>query len=175
MFTCCQITCTISWLSCEQLPYPSQQPRISRIWQRDKSKVPQLISTYKYFLPQYSFSTLPFSIPKFIFSAATSTKSSRTPAVKIFFSQNLQASDSSFFSKGNGYQLHRACGLSIPISSFLYCNSLYSCRFIYLVFSSYFLPFLIQNYRIWVTRLLFLLRNPTFNAWVEWAIEIPLI
>jgi hypothetical protein len=30
--------------------------------QRDKSKIPPLISTYKYFLPQYSSSTLPFSI-----------------------------------------------------------------------------------------------------------------
>jgi len=36
--------------------------------QRDKSKIPPLISTYKYFLPQYSSSTLPFCMPNLIFS-----------------------------------------------------------------------------------------------------------
>jgi hypothetical protein len=36
--------------------------------QRDKSKIPPLISTYKYFLPQYSSSTLPFSISNLISS-----------------------------------------------------------------------------------------------------------
>jgi len=36
--------------------------------QRDKSKIPQIILTYKYLLPQYSFSTLPFSISNLIFS-----------------------------------------------------------------------------------------------------------
>ena len=54
--------------SCEQLPYPSEQPRISRTRQRDKSKIPPLISTYKYFLPQYSSSILPFSISNLVFS-----------------------------------------------------------------------------------------------------------
>jgi hypothetical protein len=38
--------------------------------QRDKSKIPPLISTYKYLLPLYSSSTLPFSIPNLIFSGS---------------------------------------------------------------------------------------------------------
>ena len=67
MITCCQITCTILWLSCEQLPYPPEHPRISRIRQRDKLEIPLLTSTYKYLLPQHSFPTLPSSIPRFIF------------------------------------------------------------------------------------------------------------
>jgi hypothetical protein len=82
MITCCQITCTIPWLSCEQLPYLSEQPRISRIRQRDKSKIPLLIPAYKYFLPQYSSSTSSFLILKFIPLAAALTKSSRSSAVK---------------------------------------------------------------------------------------------
>ena len=69
-------------------------------------------------------------------------KAQESPAAKSFFSQNLQASNSSFFPEGNGCQLHCAWGKSIPISSFLYCSSLYSCRFIYIVFFlPIFLPF----------------------------------
>ena len=58
MTACCQIICTIPWLPCEQLPYLPEHPRISRIRQRDKSELPLLTLSYKYFLPWYSFSTL---------------------------------------------------------------------------------------------------------------------
>jgi hypothetical protein len=82
MITCCQITCTIPLLSCEQLPYPSEQPRISWIRQRDKSRIRLLIPTYKYFLHQYSSSTSSFLILKFVSPAAVLTKSSRSSTVK---------------------------------------------------------------------------------------------
>jgi len=45
-------------------------------------KIPLLIPTYKYFLPQYSSSTLSFLILKFISPTAALTKSSRSLAVK---------------------------------------------------------------------------------------------
>ena len=97
MITYHQITYTIPWLSCGQLPYPSEQPQISWIRQRDKSKIPLLISTYKYFLPQYSSSTSSFPILKFISPAEALMKSLRTSAVKklsygkaLLESSNLQ-------------------------------------------------------------------------------------
>ena len=66
----CQITCTISWLSYEQLPYPPEHPRFSQIRQRDKSKMPLLSLSYKYLLLRHYLSTLPFCIFKPIFLAA---------------------------------------------------------------------------------------------------------
>ena len=64
MTACCQITCAIPWLSCEQLPYPPEHPRISRMWQRDKSDLPLPVLSYKYFLLRYTFSILSFYSPK---------------------------------------------------------------------------------------------------------------
>jgi len=61
---CCQITCAIPWLSCEQLPYSPEHPRISRMRQRDKSDLPLPVLSYKYFLLGYSFSILTFYSPK---------------------------------------------------------------------------------------------------------------
>ena len=133
MITYCQITYTIPWLMCEQLPYSSKQPQFSWIQQRDKSKIPLLTSTYKYFLPQHSFSTLPSSIPMFISPAAALTKNSRTPAAKAS-PRIFKSSTSSSSSGRNGCQLHRAWGQSIPILSFLYSNPLLFCKFIYLAF-----------------------------------------
>ena len=132
MITCCQITYTIPWLSCEQLPYPSKQPRISRIWQRDKSKIPLLISTYKYLLPHHSFSTLPSSIPKFISSAVALTKNKNSSNKSL--PQNLL--------------LHReemAVNFTVPEVNlfpsffFLYCNPF---TFLQVYLLSLFFPFL---------------------------------
>ena len=64
MITCHQIIHTIPLLLCEQLPYPFEQPRILRIWQRDKSRIPLLSLSYKYILLKHSSSTLPFQSPK---------------------------------------------------------------------------------------------------------------
>jgi len=92
-----------------------------QIRQRDKSKIPLLTSTYKYFLPQHSFFTLPYSIPKFIFPAVALTKNSRTPAAKAS-PKIFNSSTPSSSSGRNGYQLHRVWGQSIPILLCLYCN-----------------------------------------------------
>jgi len=74
---CCQITCAIPWLSCEQLPYQSEHPWISRMWQRDKSDLPLPVLSYKYFRLEYSFSTLSFYSPKLTFPAAAPPKASK--------------------------------------------------------------------------------------------------
>ena len=60
MTTCCQITCAIPGLPCEQLPYPPEYPRISQMRRRDKSDLPLPSLSYKYFLLQYSSSILSF-------------------------------------------------------------------------------------------------------------------
>ena len=67
----CQITCAIPWLPCEQLPYPPEHPRISRMRQRDKSDLPLPSLSYKYFLLRYSSSILSFYslIPTFLAAA----------------------------------------------------------------------------------------------------------
>jgi len=72
----CQITCTIPWLPCEQLPYPPEYSRTSRMRQRDKSDLPLPVLSYKYFLLQYSFSILSFYSPKSTFLAAASLEDS---------------------------------------------------------------------------------------------------
>jgi len=68
MTACCQIICAIPCLSCEQLPYPPEHPRISRMRQRDKSDLPLPSLSYKYFLLRYSSSILSFYnlIPSFL-------------------------------------------------------------------------------------------------------------
>ena len=47
MTASCQITCTIPWLPCEQLPYLPEHPQISRMRQRDKSDLPLPVLSYK--------------------------------------------------------------------------------------------------------------------------------
>ena len=71
-----QITCAIPWLSCEQLPYLSEHPRISRMRQRDKWDLPLPVLSYKYFLLEYS-STLSFYSPKLTFPAVAPPKASK--------------------------------------------------------------------------------------------------
>jgi len=68
----CQITCAIPWLPCEQLSYPPEHPRISRMRQRDKSDLPLPFLSYKYFLLWYSSSILSFYNLKPTFLAAAS-------------------------------------------------------------------------------------------------------
>ena len=77
MTACCQITCAIPWLTFEQLPYPPEHPRLSRIRQRHKSDLTPPILSYKYFLLRYSFSILSFYGSKSTFLAAALLKSSK--------------------------------------------------------------------------------------------------
>ena len=74
MTACCQITCAIPWLSCEQLPYPPEHPQISRMRQRDKSDLPLPFLSYKYFLLRYSSPILSFYSLKPTFLAAAPFK-----------------------------------------------------------------------------------------------------
>ena len=85
---CCQITCAIPWFSCEQLPYPPEHPRISRMWQRDKSNLPLPVLSYKYFLLGYSFSTLSFLSQKSTFLGGGITQRLRGLQQRPFFTNS---------------------------------------------------------------------------------------
>ena len=140
MTTCCQITCTILWLLCEQLPYPPEHPRISRIRQGDKSDIPLLTLPYKYFLRLHSFSTLPSCIPKPISLAATSSKSPRTP---VNLPQWFLKSSISFF-LGKKWLSTSSSPRLIYSNLFLSLPYFFTfCRSIYLVY--FFLPFCSSN------------------------------
>ena len=91
MTACRQITCTIPWLPCEQLPYPPEHPRISRMRQRDKSYLPLPVLSYKYFLLGYSFSIMSFYSPKSTFLAAASPENLRN-FIKSFLRQSSKSS-----------------------------------------------------------------------------------
>jgi len=107
MTVCCQITCAISWLPCEQLPYPPEHPLISRMRQRDKSDLPLPDLSYKYFLLRYSFSILSFYSPKSTFLAAAPPEDPKN------FNKGLLHQSSSLRSsslRGNGHQLRRSWG-----------------------------------------------------------------
>jgi len=101
----CQITCAIPWLPCEQLPYPPEHPRISRMQRRDKLDLPLSVLSFKYFLLWYSSSILSFYSPKSIFTAAALPEDSKnfnkglsspTPKSSIFFPARRWPSTSSF-------------------------------------------------------------------------------
>ena len=166
-------TSTIPWLSCEQLPYPSKQPRILRIWQREKSKIPLLISTYKYFLPQHSSSTLPFSISILVLSGGDfDENNSRIPAAKKLSCNKAFPEPSSlwfFLFLGRKWLSTSSCLRLIhphplfPLLQFFTFLRVYILSIFFLFFLSFWSP----NSRIWVTGLLFPLSNPTSNAWVQ--------
>ena len=107
MIACCQITCTIPWLPCEQLPYPPEHPWVSRMWQRDKSDLPLPVLSYKYFLLEHSFLILSFNNPKSTSLAAAPFEDSKNSS-KNFLQQPSSFRSSSL--RGNGHQLHRAWG-----------------------------------------------------------------
>ena len=87
----CQITCAILWLSCEQLPYLSEHPQISRMRQRDKLDLPLSVLSYKYFLLRYSFSILSFHSLKSTFLTAALPEISKNSS-KGFLHQSSKPS-----------------------------------------------------------------------------------
>ena len=107
MTACCQITCTIPWLPYEQLPYPPEHPRVLWIRQRDKSEMPLLTLSYKYFLPQHSFFTLSSCILQTHLSGGSIVEEPKN-FNKIF--PNGSWSFRSPSSGRNGRQLHRPWG-----------------------------------------------------------------
>jgi len=144
MTACCQIIYAIPWLSCEQLPYPPEYPRILRMRQRDKSDLPLPVLSYKYFLLRYSFSILSFYNPKSTFTMAAPPEDSKN------FKEGLlhQSPKSSILSLARKWPSTSSCLRSVHYSSFphLYCTPVHP-RFLLLntsfSFCSFFYP---QNF-----------------------------
>jgi len=172
MITCCQITCTIPWLSCEQLPYPPEHSRFSRIRQRDKSEIPLLTLSYKYLFPQHSFSILPSFIPPNSSLWRWYWRRAQEPQ------QNLPNNLSSLRSSLPREEM--AVNFVVPevnlfpsFSSFtatLYFLQVYLLSiFLLLSFSLFFQS---SNFRNRARKLLFLPNNPIFNTSVHWVTQI---
>ena len=137
MTACCQITCAIPWLPCEQLPYPPKHSRISRMRQRDKSDLPLPVLSYKHFLLGYSFSISSFCNPKSTFTAAAPPEDSKN------FNESLlhQYPKSSIFSLVRKWPSTSPCLRSV--------HYLFSCTFTALLF--------IRNLSYWIPLFLFVL------------------
>ena len=144
MTACCQITCAIPWLPCEQLPYPPEHPRISRIRQRDKSDLPLPVLSYKYFLLRYSFSILSFYSPKSIFLAAALPENSKN------FNKSLlhQSSKSSILFLAKKWPSTSSFLRSVhhPSSFCTFCYTPIHLRFLLLSTPFFFLFFHPQNF-----------------------------
>ena len=140
----CQITCAIPWLSCEQLPYPPEHPRISWMQQRDKSNLPLPDLSYKYFLLRYS-SILSFYSPKSTFLAATPPENSKN------FNNGLlhQSPKSSTFSLARKWPSTSSFLRSVYHPSFS-ALLLYSCSsaipFYWILLSLFVLSFILKNF-----------------------------
>ena len=162
MTACCQITCAIPWLPCEQLPYPPEHPRISRMWRRDKSDLPLPVFSYKYFLLWYSFSILSFYSPKSTLTAAAPSEVSKN-FNKVSLHQPLSLWSSSL--QGDGHQLRCSWGQLTTLSPALLLYS-YSSAIGLTKYSFFFLFFFLpsKTSRIWPIRSLFLPINLTSNV-----------
>ena len=172
MITCYQITCTIPWLSCEQLPYPLEHPRISWIQHRDKSKYPcslQPINTS--FLNTLSLPCHPSSPDS---SSGGSIDEELKSSGSEELPQNPQVFDPFFFS-GKKWLSTSSCLRLIhshPFTATLYFfASLFTQHFPLL----FFFFFQSSNFRSWVRKLWSLLNNPISNASAQWVTQIPLI
>ena len=145
MTACRQITCTIPWLPCEQLPYPPEYPRISRMQQRDKSDLPLPVLFYKYFLLGYSFSILSFYSSKSTFLAAASLENLKNFCKSLFH----QSSKSLilFFLRENGRQLRRSWGQFTTLF-FLYfcCTPVHPQFFYWILLFPFVLLFILKNF-----------------------------
>ena len=151
MTACRQITCAIPWLSCEQLPYPTEHPRISRMRQRDKSDLPLPVLSYKYFLLRYSFSILSFYSLKSTFIAAALPESSKN------FSKNLlhQSSKSLILFLAKKWPSTSSFLRSVyhPFSFRTFAVLLFICDSFYWVPFFSFCSFILKTFRIWPIRL----------------------
>ena len=162
MTACCQITCAIPWLPCEQLPYPPEHPLISRMRQRDKLDLPLPVLSYKYLLLRYSFSILSFCSPKSSFLAATLPKD-----FKNFSNLLHQSSKSSILFLAKKWPSTSSFLRSVyhPFSFRTFAVLLFICDSFYWV--PFFLLFVLsfsKLFRIWPIRLQFLPINPTSNV-----------
>ena len=143
MTACRQITCAIPWLSCEQLPYPPEHPRISRMQRRDKSDLVLPSLSYKYFLLRFSSSILSFYslIPTFLAAALLKNFKNSGQRSPPTISQVFEF----FLSLGsNGHQLRRPWGQpNTPFLLYTLVVLLFISESIYWVhFFSFLFPFL---------------------------------
>ena len=166
MTACCQITCAIPWLSCKQLPYPPEHPRISRMRQRDKSNLPLPVLSYKYFLLGYSFSILSFYSPKSTFTAAAPPEDSKN------FNEGLlhQSPKSSIFSLVRKWPSTSPSPRSVHYPSFphFYYIPIHPQFFYWMLFSFLFvLSFILKTFRIWPIRSSSLPINPISSVLVR--------
>ena len=177
MTACCQISCAIPWLPCEQLPYPPEHPQISRMRQRDKSDLPLPVLSYKYFHLRYSFSISSFYSPKSTFLAAALPENSKN------FSKNLlQEPSKSSISPSPRKKWPSTSSSPRSVhhpSSFIPLMYSYSSA---ILFTEYFFPLsscffsispIFKPIRNWPIRSWFLPINLTSNALVHWDTQIP--
>ena len=140
----CQITCTIPWLPCKQLPYLPEHPRISRMRRRDKLDLPLPSLTYKYFLLRYSSPILSFHSLKPTFLAAVLFENLKNSG-KDLHQQSPESSILFFLLGRNGHQLRRPWGqlnnLSLPFTILLLYSYSFANLFTEYVFS-FFVSFL---------------------------------
>ena len=138
MTTCCQITYAIPWLPCEQLPYPPEHPRISRIRRRDKSDLPLPSLSYKYFLLRYSSSILSFYSLKPTFLAAVLFENYKDSGKDLL----QQSSESSILSSSREEMAINFVVLKVNSTSpsLLFTIFLIFHTIIYLIFSLFLFP-----------------------------------
>ena len=162
MTACCQITCTIPWLSCEQLPYPPEHPRISRMRQRDKSDLPLPLLSYNYLLLWYSSTILSSYSLKSTFLAAALPENSKNSSKDLLH----QSSEPSIPSSPREEMAINFIVPEVTLQSFFYIL-LYSCSSANLVTEYFFFllcSFILYFFRSWPIKSLFLSINLTSSA-----------
>ena len=168
----CQITYAIPWLPCEQLPYPPEHPRISRMRRRDKLDLPLPSLSYKYFLLRYSSFILPFySLKPTFFAAALFENFNNSGKYRP------QHSSESLILSTSREEM--AINFVVPevnstpplffyhtlVVLLLLCKSFYWVHF-FLCFFSIIPTF--KPFRNWPIRLWFVPIKPTFSVLVHW-------
>ena len=146
MTACCQITYAISWLPCEQLPYPPEYPQISWMRQRDKSDLPLPVLPYKYFLLRYSFSILSFCSPQSTSLATTILEGSEN-FNKDLLQQPLKPSISPSLKKKWPSTSSSLRSVHHPFSSRTFAVLLFICdSFYWILLSLFVLSFILKNF-----------------------------
>ena len=173
MTACRQITCTFPWLPCDQLPYPPEHLRISRIRQRDKTDLPLLTLPYKYFLPWHSSSTLSFYILQTHLSGGGivgELNNSNKDLPQHFFKSSIF----SFFKRtwlSTSSSARSILSHLLFLLPYLYLLQLYL-LIIFFLSSPFFCSSNLQTFRNWPRKSWFLLNNPNFNVSGRWVTRI---
>ena len=146
MTACCQITCAIHRLPCEQLPYPPEHPRILQMRQRDKSDLPLPVLPDKYFLLQYSFSILSSCSPKSTSSTTAILEDSKN-SNKDLLQQLSKLSISPSFKKEWPSTSSSSRSVHHPFSFRTFAVLLFICdSFYWIPLFLFVLPFILKNF-----------------------------